>query len=136
MMSLNHINLPVGNVPANRDFFTKYFGMTTVMEVGKNFLATLVDRSGLVFNLSHFDKDKSAVITSHKDLHIGFFVDTDEEVDRLHARFAAAAVAVDAPERREYRYGFYVKAPGGFDVEVARVDKPAVTPAGHDADQS
>jgi lactoylglutathione lyase len=136
MMTLNHINLPVGDVAANRDFFMKYFGMSTVMEVGKNFLATLVDKSGLLFNLSHFDKDKSAAIVHHKDMHIGFFVDTDEEVDRVYARFAADGVAVDAPERREYRYGFYVKAPGGFDVEVARVENPALSPGGQDADES
>ena len=136
MMTLNHINLPVGNVAANRDFFTKYFGMTTVMEVGKNFLATLVDRSGFVFNLSHFDKDPSATIVYHQDLHLGFFVDTDAEVDRLYDRFTADAIAVAAPERREYRYGFYVKAPGGFDVEVARLDKPTQPPGGHDANNS
>src|SRR5271156_5168853 len=99
MMTLNHINLPVGDVAANRDFLTKYFGMTTVMELGKNFLAMLVDGSGMVLNLSHFDKDKSAAIVYHKDLHIGFFVDSDEEVNRVYARFAADEVAVDAPER-------------------------------------
>jgi lactoylglutathione lyase len=135
MMTLNHINLPVGDVAANRDFFTKYFGMTTVMELGKNFLATLVDASGMVFNLSHFDKDKSAAIVYHKDLHIGFFVDSDEEVDRVHTRFAADEVGAGAPERREGRYGFYVKAPGGFDVEIACLDKSILAPGGHDADK-
>ncbi len=47
-MKLNHINLPVTDVAANRDFFMKYFGMVTTMEVGKNFLAMLVDESGMV----------------------------------------------------------------------------------------
>jgi lactoylglutathione lyase len=136
MMILNHINLPVGDVAANRDFFTKYFGMVTVMELGKNFLATLVDKSGLALNLSHFDKDKSAAIVHHKDLHVGFFVETVEEVDRVYARIIADGVAALAPQKKEGRYTFYVKAPGGFDVEVACPDKPFQPPAGNDAARS
>jgi lactoylglutathione lyase len=122
-MNLNHINLPVADVAANRDFFTKYFGMVTTMEVGKNFLAMLVDESGMVLNLSHFDRDKSAAIVHHRDLHVGFFVKTVEEVDRVYARIVADGLAVHAPEKKEGRYTFYVKAPGGFDVEVACLDK-------------
>jgi lactoylglutathione lyase len=122
IMNLNHINLPVADVAANRDFFTKYFGMVARREVGKNFLAMLVDESGMVLNLSHFDKDKSAAIVHHRDLHVGFFVKTFEEVDRVYDRIVADGLAVDAPEKKEGRYTFYVKAPGGFDVEVACLD--------------
>jgi catechol 2,3-dioxygenase-like lactoylglutathione lyase family enzyme len=119
IMKLNHINLPVSDVAANRDFFANHFGMVTVMELGKNFLAMLVDESGMVLNLSHFDKDKATAIDYHKDLHVGFFVDTVEEVDSVHARIVANGLDAPAPKKREGRYAFYVKAPGGFDVEVA-----------------
>jgi lactoylglutathione lyase len=132
-MNLNHINIPVGDVAANRDFFTKYFGMVTVMEVGKNFLAMLVDQSGMVLNLSHFDKDKTAAIVHHKDLHVGFFVDSVEEVDGVYSRITAEGLVVDVPKKMEGRYAFYVKAPGGFDVEVACLDKSLQRPAGRDA---
>jgi lactoylglutathione lyase len=135
-MTLNHINLPVGDVAANRDFFTKYFRMVTAMEVGNNFLAMLVDNSGMVLNLSHFDKDKSAAIVHHKDLHVGFFVESVDEVDRVYARIIADGLAVLAPQKREGRYAFYVKAPGGFDVEVACLEKSVQTAAGLDSARS
>lgn len=118
-MKLNHINLPVHDVAAARDFMTKYFGFVTVMEVGKNFLVVQQDDGGLVLNLSHFDKSNSAEVQYHRDFHVGFFVDSPEDVDGVHARLAADAVAVEAPKPREGRYGSYVTAPGGFVVEVS-----------------
>jgi hypothetical protein len=84
----------------------------------------------MVLNLSHFDKDKTAAIVHHKDLHVGFFVASVDEVDRVHARIIADGVAVDAPKKREGRYAFYVKAPGGFDVEVATLDRSVQPAAG------
>lgn len=118
-MKLNHTNLPVHNVEMARDFLTKYFGMVTVFEVGKNFLAALHDDSGFVLNLSHFDKKSTAEVQYHEDFHVGFFVETPAEVDRVYAQLAADAVAADPPKPREGRYGFYVTAPGGFVVEVS-----------------
>lgn len=39
---------------------------------------------------------------------------------RRLTRIIADSVAVDTAPRKEYgRYTFYIKAPGGFDVEVA-----------------
>lgn len=120
-MKLNHINLPVHDVAAARDFMAKYFGLVTVMEVGKNFLAMQQDDVGLVLNISHFDKSSTAEVEYHKDFHVGFFVESPEEVDRVYARFTADAIAVEPPRRREGRYGFYVTAPGGFVVEVSHM---------------
>jgi catechol 2,3-dioxygenase-like lactoylglutathione lyase family enzyme len=122
-MKLNHINLPVRDVPATRDFFTKHFGLVTQMEVGKNFLALLLDDVGLVLNLSNFEKGAVGEVVYHKDFHVGFFVESDERVDAMYASMAAYGVASEPPERREARYGFYVNAPGGFVVEVAKMDE-------------
>ncbi len=118
-MKLNHINLPVRDVAAVRDFMAKYFGMMTMHEVGKNFLTMMQDDGGLVLNLSHFEKGSTAEVEYHKDFHVGFFVESPEQVDQVYAQFIADAVPVDAPLRRNGRYGFYVTAPGGFIVEVA-----------------
>ena len=118
-MKLNHVNLPVHDVEAARDFFVRYFGLVTVQEVGKNFLAILRDDNGLVLNLSHFDKKSTAEVDYHKDFHIGFFVESREEADRIYQSLVADEVATEAPSRRESRYGFYVTAPGGIVVEVA-----------------
>ncbi|WP_309709986.1 VOC family protein [Armatimonas sp.] len=123
-MKLNHVNLPVRDVETARDFFTKYFGLVTVQEVGKNFLAILQDDTGLVLNLSHFDKNSTAEVEYHKDFHIGFFVETREEVDRIYQLISADGIGDEAPERKEGRYGFYIAAPGGFVVEVACMEWP------------
>ncbi len=120
-MKLNHINLPVSDVAAARDFFTTYFDMVTTLEIGKNFLAMLTDEAGMVLNLSHFDKTQSADVDYHKDFHIGFFLETNTEVDRLFTRMNADGIASEPPKQLQGRYAFYVQAPGGVIVEVARL---------------
>lgn len=122
-MNMNHINLPVPDVAATRDFFSKYFGMKTVLELGKNSLAILRDEGGMVLNLSHFDKKSE--IHYHKDFHVGFFLDTREEVDAVHARMAADGVVADPPRKLPGRYAFYIDAPGGFVTEVASFEGEA-----------
>jgi lactoylglutathione lyase len=121
IMKLNHINLPVHDVEAARDFMTKYFGLVTVFEVGKNFLVMQRDDTGLLLNLSHFDKSDTAEVQYHRDFHVGFFVDTLAEVDAVYAQFASDGLGVEPPKQREGRYGFYVTAPGGFVVEVSHM---------------
>ena len=49
--------------------------------------------------------------------HVGFFVADEARVDALHARMRGDGLDVAAPER-SHAYSFYVKAPGGFLVEV------------------
>ena len=110
-MKPNHTNLPVHDVEMARDFLIKHFGMVTVFEVCKNFLATQQDESGFVLNLSHFDKKSTAEVQYHEEFHVGFFVETRAEVDRVYAHLAADVVAADPPKPREGRYGFYVTAP-------------------------
>lgn len=119
-MKLNHLNLPVSDIAANRDFFTRYFGMTITMEVGKNFLAMLEDEGDMVLNLSRFGKEPSE-IQYHPDFHVGFLMASNGEVDEAHARLAIGDVPCDAPQQLPGRYAFYVTAPGGFVVEVAHL---------------
>jgi catechol 2,3-dioxygenase-like lactoylglutathione lyase family enzyme len=118
-MNLNHINLPVDDVNASRDFFAKYFGMRTMHEIGKNALVIMRDEGGLVLNLSHFDRKTE--IHYHKDFHIGFFVETRAEVDGLYARMVADGLDAGTPKEMHGRWTFYVASPGGFETEVACV---------------
>ncbi len=118
-MILNHINLPVADVGATRDFFVKHFGMVQTLEVGKNFLVMLQDEGGMVLNISHFDKTDNSEVQYHKDFHIGFFVETNADVDSFYTKMIADTPVEDSPKKREGRYGFYVTAPGGIVVEVA-----------------
>ena len=119
-MTLNHINLPVVDVAASRDFLTKYFGMKTVFELPKNTLAILRDDAGLVLNLSHFGKDSE--ITYHKDFHVGFFLESRAEVDAIYGRIAADGIVAEPPRKLQGRWSFYVTAPGGFLTEVAALE--------------
>ena len=134
-MKLNHINLPVRDVTATRDFFAKHFGMVSTLDI-PNFMSMMSDGAGMVLNVCHFDKKETDEVHYHKDYHLGFLVDSVEEVDAVHSRLIADGLEVEPPKRREGgRYGFYYPAPGGFDVEVewlgkfdeARADAP---PAG------
>jgi catechol 2,3-dioxygenase-like lactoylglutathione lyase family enzyme len=48
IMKLNHINLPVVDVAASRDFFARYFGMKTTMELGRGAVALMRDEGDMV----------------------------------------------------------------------------------------
>ncbi|QVL34051.1 VOC family protein [Telmatocola sphagniphila] len=122
-LNLNHINLPVPDVAATRDFFVKHFGMVSVFELPKNSLVILRDEAGLVLNLSHFDK--TSVIEYHKDFHIGFFRATREEIDAIHSQLNTSGVIAESPKKAVGRYGFFIDAPGGFMIEVASLEGEA-----------
>lgn len=119
-MKLNHINLPVADIAETRDFFVKYFGMKVVLEVGQNMLAILRDEGGLVLNLSRFDQ--TSEIQYHKDFHIGFFLESREEVVAIYQQMLADGLDVEEPKKDHGRWGFYFQAPGGFEVEVAMLE--------------
>jgi catechol 2,3-dioxygenase-like lactoylglutathione lyase family enzyme len=123
-MNLNHINLPVVDVAASRDFLNKYFGMKTIFELPKNTMAMMRDDAGLILNLSHFGKE--AEISYHKDFHVGFFVETRAEVDAIYARMAADGIVAEPPRKLQGRWSFYVLAPGGFLTEVAALEMAEV----------
>ena len=127
-MILNHINLPVGDVGATRDFFAQFFGMRTLLELPRNSMAMMRDEGGMVLIISHFDKDKTAAIPYHADFHVGFFVDSRAEVDAKYAELSAAGWSLAAPKRLQGRYGIYVAAPGGFEVEVACLEQTTRLP--------
>lgn len=125
-MKLNHINLPVADVAASRDFFAKYFGMKTSMELGRGVMAMMRDEGDMVLILSHFHKNDE--IHYHKDFHVGFYLDSRKEVDDMRARMVADGLDAEAPEKRQGRYGFYLQAPGGFVTEVAILEGTAGAP--------
>ena len=50
--------------------------------------------------------------------HIGFFIDSEETVNEINRRLKEDGFEVPPPERNNHGYGFYVKAPGGFTIEL------------------
>ena len=135
MMKLNHINLPVGDVAAARDFLTTSFGMKTAMELPGNKMAILRDDGEMVLILSHFDKQTTEV-AYHSDFHVGFYVESRAAVDASYAGLTANGIEGDKPRPRQGRYSYYVNAPGGFIVEVAFVGAATWGPDQPAADQA
>jgi lactoylglutathione lyase len=116
MMTLNHLNLTVADVPANRAFFESYFGFRCIAERGRDALAVLVDESGFVLTLNNFAK--AAEVTYPAAFHVGFMQPNREQVDAIHARLEAGGLAPEPPREFHGAWTFYLKAPGGYLVEV------------------
>lgn len=110
-MILNHLNLAVSDVPAAKDFLLKYFGLRELGGGNKN-RAFLLDDAGLV--LSMF---KAKNVEYPGTFHIGFVQPSEAKVDELNQRLRDDGFDVDPPQRA-HAWTFYIKAPGGFTVEV------------------
>lgn len=123
-MKLNHINLSVENVNETKDFFEKYFDFKCVDEKGDNVLAVLkgLDNFTLVLMSSSFNRDKSSEYPAA--FHIGFLVDTKEEVMHQYAKLKNGNVPLEnEPKNMRGIFGFYFIAPGKILVEVSTVSK-------------
>ena len=116
-MKLNHINLTVTDVQAASKFLVKYFGMRSMGgNQGMGFLTDEQDGWGFVLTLMKASQGMQGKYPG--TFHIGFFIDSRETVDELNRRLLKDGFDVPAPEDNGHAYGFYVKAPGGFTVEV------------------
>ncbi len=115
-MGMNHLNLTVADVSANRAFFETYFGFRFLGERGRNALVVLVDESGFTLTLSNFDK--AIEVTYPAGFHVGFIQREREQVDEIHARMEADGLAPEKPREFHGAWTFYIKAPGGYLVEV------------------
>lgn len=115
-MGLNHINLTVPDVPRSRAFFETYFGFRCVVERGREALAVLIDESGFILTLSNFDRVEKVEYPGV--FHIGFMQDSRERVDEIYRRLTADGFAAETPREFHGAWTFYLRAPGGFTVEV------------------
>jgi catechol 2,3-dioxygenase-like lactoylglutathione lyase family enzyme len=112
-MNLNHVNLTVTNVPAAAEFLQTYFGLKHAG--GNAGMAFLIDEQGMVLSL--MKAGRAISVDYPETFHIGFFVESETLVDEVNQRLRADGYDVGLPERH-HAYGFYVKAPGGFTVEL------------------
>jgi lactoylglutathione lyase len=110
-MILNHLNLSVDDVPAAKAFLETYFGLRELGGGNKN-RAFLRDDRGLILSLF-----KAKDVHYPGTFHIGFIQDSEDKVDAVNQRLKADGFDV-APPQRLHAWTFYVKAPGGFTVEV------------------
>jgi catechol 2,3-dioxygenase-like lactoylglutathione lyase family enzyme len=116
-MKLNHINLTVTNVQEASDFLVRYFGMRSMGgNQGMGFLTDEEDGWGFVLTLMKATEGTQGKYPG--TFHIGFFIESKTSVDELNHRLKQDGFEVPAPEDTGHSYGFYVRAPGGFAVEV------------------
>jgi lactoylglutathione lyase len=116
-MRLNHLNLTVTDVRGAADFFQTYFGLQQRGgNAGMAFLTDLPTYQGMILSLmkAHPSKWQGYPET----FHVGFFVESRDEVDALATRLRTDGYEFDGPADTGHSYGFYVNAPGGVVVEV------------------
>jgi lactoylglutathione lyase len=137
---LNHIDLVVPNVKENRAFFEKYFGFRSIVDRGDK-LVVLTDGAGFALTLSspemgaEIDQFQRAPEKAPKDkepagpdakkpveyprgFHIGFMQDSREKVDEIYKQLKDGGVTVEQPREYHGAWTFFVRAPGGYFVEV------------------
>jgi len=117
-MRLNHLDLPVRDVAAARDFFETWLDFTHVETRGANGLSILRDASGLVLVLSRLQRRGARRFPA--GFHIGFHLETEAAVVHLHARLSGAGLGeIAAPSMQRGAFSFYCHGPGDLLIEVA-----------------
>ena len=116
-MRLNHIDLPVPDIAATRNFFETWLGFTHERTLGQNGLAILRDESGLVLVLSRLQRHGAQTFPA--TFHIGFHLESEDAVQALYEKLHDGGMAHDAPARQHGAFAFYITAPGEILVEVA-----------------
>lgn len=137
---LNHIDLVVPHVKEDRAFFEKYFGLRCLVDRGDK-MAVMTDGHGFGFVLSSpetgaeiyqlqgntktepSDKapgnaDAKKPIEYPVGFHIGFMQDNREAVNEIHKKLTDGGVSAEKPQEYHGAWTFFVRAPGGYFVEV------------------
>jgi catechol 2,3-dioxygenase-like lactoylglutathione lyase family enzyme len=110
MRALNHVNLVVSDVDAAARFYEGLFGMERVYRVGEfQFLSCGDTDLGFV----------KGTPTIHRRFHIGFRVDSKEDVDRwLAAAKSFGAPVTHGPKDYGEYYTFTCRDPDGYGIEI------------------
>src|SRR4051812_25705487 len=109
-MKLNHINLPIQDVQAATLFFEAHFGFKSENSVANDTISVLRSDDDFVLVLMSNKLNQNGNHTYPDAFHIGFFQETDEEVNNVYNRLKQAGVDVgDEPKRIRKTFGFYFK---------------------------
>ena len=113
-MKLNHLNLAVSEIVPTQRFLETYFGLETVYRNEKPPLVILTDEGGFILTLMQSPGEGSCPDT----FHIGFIQGRDEKVNEVHRKLRDDGDDVKPSRHFHGSWTFYVRAPGGFLVEV------------------
>jgi catechol 2,3-dioxygenase-like lactoylglutathione lyase family enzyme len=118
-MRLNHLNLCVTDLDEARAFFEEHFDFDFLDRKGDAILV-MTDREGFTLVISDPTKFGGDNADYPEGFHVGFLVDTREEVDATYARLTGAGLEIEKPPRNmRDSYGFYFHALGGVMFEVS-----------------
>lgn len=114
-MDLNHLNLPVRNAAACRDFYERHFGFRPAFEAEGGYFV----RNDDGFLLALVPADPHRPLPA--GFHVGFGLDSPDAVEQLHA--ALASDGVRTTELEDHRPGedyvtFRCWDPDGTEIEV------------------
>jgi catechol 2,3-dioxygenase-like lactoylglutathione lyase family enzyme len=125
-MTLNHLNLTVGDPVETSAFLATYFGLQP--GGGNAGIQMLRDEAGMVLTLIKARREDlpaggegaeaSRGVRYPSSFHVGFIRPTEEDVNAINARLRADGYAVPEPSAQHGAWTFYFTAPGGFTVEV------------------
>jgi predicted enzyme related to lactoylglutathione lyase len=104
-MTINHLNLIVTDVTKAVQFFETYFEFTCEFIKGDNVIAVLKNNENFTLVIM---ANKNGDIIYPKDFHIGFMIDSSEQVDALYEKLGNGKVAVtQSPRKIRDSYAFY-----------------------------
>jgi catechol 2,3-dioxygenase-like lactoylglutathione lyase family enzyme len=118
-MKLNHLNLCVNNLSEAVTLFTDIFGFELADQKG-DVIAVMKDESGFTLVLSRLATLEGGIPTYPEGFHVGFYVDTKEEVDQFCFRLMSAGLTnkESSPKSMRDGYTLYFKALDGILFEV------------------
>lgn len=125
-MQLNHLDLPVPDVAATAAFFERHCGFRLRESRGNNGMAILVGEGGFVLVLTRLRAEGADVFPD--TFHIGFLLDSEDAVRKVHAGLAETAAATELSPMNHMRgaFLFFCRAPGDILIEVShRPKEPA-----------
>ncbi|HVI47919.1 MAG TPA: VOC family protein [Chitinophaga sp.] len=118
-MTLNHINLPVRDVPAARSFFEAYFNFTPADSKPNDTLAVMNGKDDFVLVLMNQRLNENGNHGYPDAFHIGFFLSAETEVQALYNRLIQDGHTLEQqPQRIRRTFGFYFKYEA-FMIEIA-----------------
>jgi catechol 2,3-dioxygenase-like lactoylglutathione lyase family enzyme len=118
-MRFNHLNLCVDQLDEARDFFATFLDFQFVEQKGEA-IVVMSDGHGFTLVLSHLRTAVSKPQQYPDGFHVGFIVETPQQVDQVYQRLTLAPVEL-AHEPRNIRntYTFYFTALNGILFEVS-----------------
>ena len=117
-MQLNHLSLAVPDVREASQFFETFFDFKCVDSKGADVLAVLECQDGFTLVLSHLDKE--AAIVYPKDFHVGFILESQEQVQAVFEQLQSAEINLPYPPRiMRDSFIFYCRVLDTFLLEVS-----------------